>query len=97
MRLTETHQPADGDDNGCALSDADLAILAADGQRYTEYVAAVRTEYAHLPDADFRAGRTQLLRGLADQDHLFHTGYARERWESAARANLTRELDELTR
>src|SRR5689334_25329056 len=29
VRLTETHQPDDADANGCALSDADLAILAA--------------------------------------------------------------------
>jgi len=29
VRLTETHRPDDGDTNGCALSDADLAILAA--------------------------------------------------------------------
>ena len=29
VRLTETHRPADDDANGCALSDADLGILAA--------------------------------------------------------------------
>ena len=29
VRLTETHQPDDADANGCALSDADLGILAA--------------------------------------------------------------------
>ena len=28
VRLTETHRPADDDANGCALSDADLGILA---------------------------------------------------------------------
>ena len=44
VRLTETHQPSDDDRNGCALSDADLAILAAPGPRYAEYAAAVRDE-----------------------------------------------------
>src|SRR3954449_1070770 len=29
VRMTETHLPDDGDANACALSDADLAILAA--------------------------------------------------------------------
>ena len=48
VRLTETHTPDDGDANGCALSDADLGILAAPRERYDEYVAAVRREYAHL-------------------------------------------------
>ena len=96
VRLTETHQPADDDPNGCALSDADLAILAAPASRYAEYVAAVRDEYAHLDDDDFRAGRAHLLEGLADKAHLFHSRPARERWEVAARANLSREIAELT-
>lgn len=95
VRLTETHQPTDDDLNGCALSDADLAILAASGERYASYTSAVRREYAHLDDATFRAGRAQVLGGLAAKAHLFHTPYARERWEAAARANLERELGEL--
>jgi predicted metal-dependent HD superfamily phosphohydrolase len=95
VRLTETHTPDDGDANGCALSDADLGILAAPRQRYDQYVAAVRREYAHLDDAVFDAGRAEVLRGLAAKPHLFHTAYARERWEAAARANLERELETL--
>jgi predicted metal-dependent HD superfamily phosphohydrolase len=92
VRLTETHQPDDADANGCALSDADLAILAAPTDRYDEYVAAVRREYAHLPDDVFRPGRAAVLHSLAEKPHLFHTAYAREHWETPARANLEREL-----
>jgi predicted metal-dependent HD superfamily phosphohydrolase len=95
VRLTETHLPADQDANGCALSDADLAVLAAPRGRYEEYAAAVRREFDHLPDAVFRAGRAQVLRSLAAKEHLFHTSWARERWERPARANLARELAEL--
>jgi predicted metal-dependent HD superfamily phosphohydrolase len=92
VRLTETHKPDDGDANGCALSDADLGILAAPRDRYDEYVNAVRREYAHLDDAVFDAGRAEVLRGLAAKPRLFHTAYAQEKWEAAARANLEREL-----
>jgi predicted metal-dependent HD superfamily phosphohydrolase len=92
VRLTETHTPDDGDDNGCALSDADLGILAAPVERYDEYVGAVRREYAHLPDDVFDAGRASVLRSLAAKPHLFHSAYARARWEAPARANLEREL-----
>lgn len=95
VRLTETHQPADDDANGCALSDADLAILAASDGRYEEYVAAVRLEYAHLDDETFHAGRTLVLEGLMDKPHLFHTAHARRQWEDTARDNLARELDGL--
>lgn len=96
VRLTETHRPADDDVDGCVLSDADLAILAAGPERYADYAASVRREYAHVPDDDFRAGRAAVLRDLLGKDHLFHTAYARERWEAAARANVEREVATLT-
>lgn len=95
VRLTETHRPADDDVNGCALSDADLAILAAAPARYGEYVAAVRAEYDHLPDDVFTAGRTAVLIELAAKPRLFHTAYALDHWEDAARANVAAELARL--
>jgi predicted metal-dependent HD superfamily phosphohydrolase len=95
VRLTEQHRPADNDVAGQVLCDADLAILAAAPERYASYVAGVRAEYAHVPDADFAAGRTSVLRDLLDKPTLFHTPAARARWEQAARANVRRELEEL--
>jgi predicted metal-dependent HD superfamily phosphohydrolase len=97
VRLTETHRPADDDVAGCVLSDADLAILAAPRERYDEYAADVRREYSHVPDAEFRAGRAAVLRDLLAKPHLFHTAYARGHWEVPARANVERELADLTR
>lgn len=97
VRMTETHAP-DGDDvAGCALSDADLAILAAPAERYAAYVAAVRQEYAHLDDETFRRGRAQVLESVAGKPTLFHTAHAREHWEAPARANLSAELAGLRR
>ncbi|GAA5155396.1 hypothetical protein GCM10023340_40550 [Nocardioides marinquilinus] len=95
VRLTETHRPDDDDADGCALSDADLGILAAGPERYAGYVAAVRVEYAHLDDATFAAGRRTVLDDLLAKPHLFHTTHGRERWEDAARANATAELARL--
>lgn len=92
VRLTESHRPDDGDVNGCALSDADLGILAAPAERYAAYVADVRAEYAHLDDDTFAAGRRAVLTDLVAKPRLFHTAYAHERWEDAARANVAAEL-----
>jgi predicted metal-dependent HD superfamily phosphohydrolase len=92
VRLTEHHDAGADDVAGQVLCDADLAILAAETARYDTYVAGVRRDYAHLSDADFTAGRAAVLRDLTGRDRLFHTAYARERWEPAARANLAREL-----
>ncbi|MGV3562226.1 MAG: hypothetical protein ACO1ON_03000 [Nocardioides sp.] len=92
VRMTETHDPAPEDAEGCVLSDADLAVLAAGQDRYAAYVAGVREEYAHLDEETFRRGRAQVLASLAERPTLFRTDHARDRWEAAARANLAAEL-----
>lgn len=92
VRLTATHSPGDSDRNGQVLCDADLAVLAADGERYAEYVAGVRSEYAHLDDATFRKGRAAVLGALLAKPTLFHTDTARGAWEHRARANMEAEL-----
>jgi predicted metal-dependent HD superfamily phosphohydrolase len=95
VRLTATHEPAAGDVAGAQLSDADLAILAAPPDRYAEYVAGVRRDYADLGDEAFRAGRAAVLRDLLSRAQLFATGHGRREWAPRARANLTAELAEL--
>jgi predicted metal-dependent HD superfamily phosphohydrolase len=92
VHLTERHDPQPGDHRGEALCDADLGILAAPADRYAEYVAGVRREYADHPDADFRAGRLAVLRDLVSRDALFRTPYAHEHWEPRARENLRAEI-----
>jgi predicted metal-dependent HD superfamily phosphohydrolase len=92
VRLTEHHDPGADDLAGQVLCDADLAILAADPPRYAAYVEGVRRDYAHIGDGDFAAGRAAVLHDLDARPRLFHTAYARERWEPAARANLAAEL-----
>ncbi|MGH3353863.1 MAG: HD domain-containing protein [Nocardioides sp.] len=96
VRLTETHDPAPDDHSGRVLSDADLAILAAPAERYAEYAATVREEYEHLSDEEFRVGRTQVLERLMEKESLFSTPFARISWESAARANISAEMETLT-
>lgn len=74
------------------LLDADLAIFAASKARYERYSQAVRTEYAHVPAADFARGRSEILRGYLDRPAVYRTEAARNLWESRARANLAAEL-----
>ncbi|HEY1134531.1 MAG TPA: hypothetical protein VGE77_08125 [Nocardioides sp.] len=96
VRLTAGHDPQPDDVRGQTLADADLAILAAVPARYDEYRADVRTEYAHVPEADFRAGRRAILEDFAARERLFRTPAAHRRWDTAARENLAREIAELS-
>ncbi|PPK70332.1 HD domain-containing protein [Actinokineospora auranticolor] len=94
VRLTRGHRTAPGDRNGEVLCDADLTILASDN--YEAYATAIRTEYAHVPDDAFRAGRAAVLRDLLALPTLYRTPHGRAAWEIPARANLTAELATLT-
>ena len=90
--LTAGHATGPDDPDGELLCDADLAILAADEQRYAAYTAAIRREYAHVGDQDFRAGRAQVLKALLELPSIYRLPPLREAWEERARANLEREL-----
>jgi predicted metal-dependent HD superfamily phosphohydrolase len=90
--LTATHDAGPDDTSGALLCDADLAVLGASPERYDAYAADVRAEYAHVGDDDFRRGRTSVLAGLLAHEPLYRTERGRDRWEAAARANVSREL-----
>ena len=95
VRLTATHAPAAGDANGSVLCDADLSILASGPDVYAGYTRAVRVEYAHVPEDDFRRGRSAVLQQLLALPTLFGTARGRREWEPLARANVSRELARL--
>lgn len=92
---TEQHQlGADG--LAAAFHDADLWILSAPPDRYAEYTAQVREEYAAVPDEAFRAGRAAVLRPFLARESIYATDFARDAWEERARANVSEELARLT-
>lgn len=90
--LTLDHKVNEDDVVGAALLDADLAILGTPRDVYDRYTAAVRGEFAAVPDDLWRLGRAHVLRSLQARPQLYLTAPARERWETAAQANLAREL-----
>ena len=96
VRMTVEHDPAPGDRNGEVLSDADLAVLATAPAHYRHNSAAIRAEYARVPEDAFRAGRAHIIEALLAGPALYRTPMARKRWEQAARANLAAELQTLT-
>lgn len=90
--LTAGHRVTPADRDGALLCDADLAVLATPPEVYDGYAAAIRAEYAHVPEADFRTGRARVLDGLLGLPALFRLPPLAARWEAPARANLRREL-----
>lgn len=86
---------ASGDDvDAQALSDADLAGLAAEPQKYKEYRKNIRAEYAHIPVEDYLDARIAILRKLSARPQIFRSPMALG-WEEPARQNISAELAKL--
>jgi predicted metal-dependent HD superfamily phosphohydrolase len=97
VRLTATHDAEPGDADGAVLCDADLAVLASPPEAYAAYASAVRTEYGHLSDEVFTAGRIAVLERLLALPQLYRVPAVAEEWTARARANMTAELALLRR
>ena len=95
VRLTDGHEAPAGDPVATCFHDADLWILSAPEDRFDEYCAQVREEYAFVDDAAYAQGRRGVLEPFVRRDHLYLTRLARREWEESARDNLAREFERL--
>lgn len=96
IEATAGHQVNDAP--GCdVFLDADLSILGSPPETYNWYAGAIRKEYSHVPDADFRSGRTAILQRFLEREALFFTAAGRELFEAQARSNLAREIVQLSK
>jgi predicted metal-dependent HD superfamily phosphohydrolase len=92
---TVAHEVAEPTGLRAAFHDADLWIFTAEPDRFDEYCAQVREEYADVPDPLYAAGRRLVLEPFARREHIYLTDHARTQWEPEARTNLARELGRL--
>lgn len=92
IALTAGHAVASGDRLGALLVSIDLSILGAEPSAYDAYAAAVRAEYAPVPEAAFRSGRRRVLQHFLESPALFPDPVFASRLETPARANLAREI-----
>jgi predicted metal-dependent HD superfamily phosphohydrolase len=95
IRLTKTHDVQPDDRLGAILISIDLSILGAEPARYDAYAAAIRQEFIHVPEADYRAGRAKVLGRFAARPVIFPDAAFAARYDRQARENLARELASL--
>lgn len=95
IRLTKTHDVQPDDRLGAILISIDLSILGAEPSRYDAYAAAIRQEFIHVPEPDYRAGRARVLSQFAARPVIFPDAGFAARYDRQARENLAREIASL--
>jgi predicted metal-dependent HD superfamily phosphohydrolase len=93
-------EPPDTDDPGlradaALLLDLDNAPLGESAERYADYEAAIRREFAHLPEERYRMGRIAALQMLLWRSRLYLTDRFFLDREKRARRNIEAMLDRL--
>jgi predicted metal-dependent HD superfamily phosphohydrolase len=76
--------------------DCDLSILGAEMETFTAYDAAIREEYAWVPEAQWRIGRAAVMRKFLEREPLYFTDDMRQQFEASARNNMTMLIKELS-
>ena len=93
---TETHRLPVGDAglraDAALFLDLDLAVLAGDAAAFAAYDAAIRREYAHVPEAEYRAGRRAVLQRFLARERIFLSAALGPEAEAVARRNLARAI-----
>lgn len=77
------------------LLSVDLAILGQDDEVYHNYAQAIRQEYIHLPDEEYRRQRRGALAHLcrkAEAGKLFGDAYFADQYNARAIENMEREM-----
>jgi predicted metal-dependent HD superfamily phosphohydrolase len=94
--LDTKHQAEPDTAAGRWLVGIDLAILGETEERFAAFEDDIRTEYAHVPEPLYRAGRARVLSGFLERSDIYPVPELKTRFEEQARANLKAALAALT-
>ena len=92
---TKDHLQSGLDSDSALFLDVDLAILGAAPKRYDSYARNIRNEYAFVAESAYRQARRQVLLSFLNRPFIFQSPTLQRRFETAARANIQRELNNL--
>ncbi len=74
------------------IHDLDLAVLGDSYDVYLQYAAGIREEYIHISEKTYAQRRITVLQMFIERENIFLLPFFRTRMESAARANINREI-----
>ena len=96
VMATKSHEAAAGCDTAMMV-DVDLSILGQPEERFLEYEAQIRQEYAWVPRISFAPKRAKILETFLARERIYMTDWFHEKYEQQARRNLEKSIRALKR
>jgi predicted metal-dependent HD superfamily phosphohydrolase len=81
--------------NAQIIVDLDLAILGKPEAEFDTYEINIRKEYEWVPAQAFREGRAKILQSFLERPAIYSLPFFRNKYETAARVNLARSIQQL--
>lgn len=78
------------------IIDIDLAIFGQPDDAFDAYERAIRQEYAHVEESEYRVARAAVLKRFLHRPRVYLTEWFASRYEHKARENLRRSIRALT-
>ena len=91
MILATRHDGPASNPDAQLTADVDLAMLAVSRDQFQENGRRLRSEYTDFNDAQFQEGRRSFIERFLARPFIYQTTPFREKYEAAARVNLSRE------
>ncbi len=95
MATLHAPEPLQGD--AALIADIDLSGLALPWDKFAMKSSLIREEFSFVPDDAYRQGRSAFLRGMLAREKIFRLPWFVERYEAAARENLAKSIEMLSR
>ncbi|XP_077867725.1 uncharacterized protein LOC144357037 [Saccoglossus kowalevskii] len=74
------------------LLDFDMAVLGWPQEEYICYANAIRQEYIHIPEKEYRERRIEVLKSFLQRKNIYATKEFRDEYEIRARNNIDQEI-----
>jgi predicted metal-dependent HD superfamily phosphohydrolase len=94
--LVTKHHNATDSINQKIIIDVDLAILGKPADEYDIYEKAIRKEYSHVTEDDFRKGRAAILRSFLEKPSIYSLEFFNNKYQKQAIVNIQKAILELT-
>jgi predicted metal-dependent HD superfamily phosphohydrolase len=86
--MATKHHEVGTDEDAALMVDIDLSILGQPEERFLEYEAQIREEYAWVPRIIFGPKRAKILERFLGRERIYATEWFQNKYEQQARENL---------
>ena len=94
--LSTLHRNPPKNESEALIMNIDISILGSSASDYKTYRVQIRKEYKWVPYFLYRSKRKEILKAFLRRERLYFTDYFYDKYEQLARANILKEIEDIS-